>query len=152
MNADQQTKETNPKDRVGSTKAPLSLVPSTAMTVAALAHADGALKYGAWNWRYAGVRASIYLDAAERHILAWTHGEEVDPDSGVHHLGHALACLNILVDAQVVGKLVDDRPPVHPAVPQLVRDASHTVAHLQAKHAGKTPHHYTIHDTPECFP
>jgi hypothetical protein len=152
MSAEQQAKQMNPKDRVGTTKVPLSLVPSTALTVQVLAHADGALKYGAWNWRYAGVRASIYSDAAVRHIFAWLHGEEVDPDSGVHHLSHAIACLNILVDAQAVGKLVDDRPPLHAAGPQMVRDGAKLIAALQQRHADKQPHQYTIHDTPECFP
>jgi hypothetical protein len=28
----------------------------------------------------------------------------------VHHLGHAIACLAILLDAQEAGMLVDDRP------------------------------------------
>ena len=26
------------------------------------------MKYGSWNWRAAGVRASVYVSALERHI------------------------------------------------------------------------------------
>ena len=33
-----------------------------------------------------------------------------DPESGVCHLGHIMACCGILLDAQAQGKLVDDRP------------------------------------------
>jgi hypothetical protein len=43
-------------------------------------------------------------------LFAWFDGEEVASDSGVHHLGHAMACLAILLDAQETGNLVDDRP------------------------------------------
>lgn len=70
---------------------------------------DGALKYGRANWRVSGVRASIYFDAASRHLNAWFEGEGQDPDSGLPHLSHALACLAILVDAEAAGMLVDDR-------------------------------------------
>jgi hypothetical protein len=37
-------------------------------------------------------------------------GEELAADSGVHHLGHARACCNILLDAAENGFLVDNRP------------------------------------------
>ena len=43
------------------------------------------------------------------HLNAWAEGEEAAPDSGVHHLGHARACLGILLDAQETGNLIDDR-------------------------------------------
>ena len=76
----------------------------------ALGFADGAVKYGPFNWREKSVAASVYLAAVKRHIEAWQDGEEVALDSGLPHLGHALACLAILVDAQSVGNLVDDRP------------------------------------------
>jgi hypothetical protein len=72
---------------------------------------DGAKKYGRYNWRSNKVVASVYADAALRHILAWYDGEECAPDSGVPHLGHAKACLGILADAIETGNLIDDRPP-----------------------------------------
>jgi hypothetical protein len=139
-------KASNPKDSIGATKLPLSLVPETAIAHASLAHLDGAAKYGAWNWRHAGVRASIYLDAVRRHLAAWQAGEERAADSGVHHLGHALACVNILLDAQACGKLIDDRPP---SVDLTTFYATLTpeVARIKARHSDKHPHHYTIKDT-----
>lgn len=139
-------KPTNPKDAVGATKLPLDLVPATAIAMASLAHLDGALKYGAWNWRDAGVRSSIYVAAAIRHIQKWNNGEECDKDSGVHHLGHALACLNILVDSMAQGNLNDDRPP-SVEISRFMDMLTQDVKRLSELHADKTPKHFTIKDT-----
>lgn len=102
--------EPNPKDLVGATKVPLGLVPSSAKAHMAAALRDGARKYGPYNWRDHPVKATVYLDAAERHIDAYRNGEMNAGDSGQHHLGHAMACLAILLDAQESGNLIDDRP------------------------------------------
>lgn len=101
---------TNPKDLVGATKISLSKFPAVAVAHGAHAMMDGAEKYGAYNWRAKQVQADVYIDAAKRHIDAWFEGEEVAGDSGVHHLGHALACCAILLDAQETGNLIDNRP------------------------------------------
>ena len=72
---------------------------------------DGAAKYGPANWRIDPVSTSTYIDAAYRHIMAYFDGrEQCAADSGVHHLGHAAACLAIVIDAEAQGTLVDDRP------------------------------------------
>lgn len=101
---------TNPKDLIGSTKVSLSKFPAVGIVHGAHAMMDGAAKYGAYNWRAKKVGASIYVDAAMRHIAAWFEGEELAKDSQVHHLGHAIACCAILLDAQETGNLIDDRP------------------------------------------
>lgn len=102
--------DNNPKSRHGIKKPPLHLVPASSTIYQAQAMKDGAQKYGPYNWRENSVAASVYVAAALRHLHAWHDGEEKAPDSGVHHLGHALACLGILVDAIETGNLVDDRP------------------------------------------
>lgn len=139
-------KPTNPKDIIGSDKLPLHLWPTTATALGSLALLDGALKYGRGNFRAVGVRASIYYDAALRHLQAWFEGEDNAPDSGLPHLAHALACLAIVVDAQAAGNLNDDR-----AIPggyhALVASITEHVARLKAKHAGKDPRHYTLQDS-----
>lgn len=71
---------------------------------------DGVQKYGLMNFRSTEVKASVYYDALMRHMLAWYDGEESAEDSGVHHLGHAMACACILIDCMENGTLVDDRP------------------------------------------
>ena len=104
------TRTTNPKDLIGLTKAPLRLVPPALVIETAPAMANGASKYGAYNWREHAVSVSVYLEALMRHVLAYWDGEEVATDSGVKHLAHASACLAIIFDAAAVGKLIDDRP------------------------------------------
>src|SRR5271165_3616889 len=86
----------NPKDLIGSKKVALALVPPASTIYQALAMENGAIKYGAYNWRKNKVQAMVYLNAAKRHIDSWLDGEEVAADSGVPHLGHAMACLGIL--------------------------------------------------------
>lgn len=101
----------NPKDLVGSTKVSLSKLPAAGIIHAAHAMMNGAVKYSAFNWRANKVQASIYVDAVQRHIACWfDQKEETASDSGVHHLGHAMASLAILLDAQETGNLIDDRP------------------------------------------
>jgi hypothetical protein len=102
----------NPKDLIGATKVDLDLIPGPAEVALALALTDGALKYGPYNWRTQGkpVQARTYTSAARRHLKKWFDGEEIDPDSGVHHLGHAMACCAILIDAQACDQLADNRP------------------------------------------
>ena len=140
------TKDTNPKDAIGSNKVPLHLWPSTATAVGSIALLNGALKYGRSNWRVAGVRASIYADAAKRHLDAWFEGEETDPDDGVDHLGAVLACLAILVDARAAGKLNDDRA-VKGGYRKTINECTSEVTRLKELHVGKEPKHYTINDS-----
>lgn len=100
----------NPKDRVGVRKPPLHLIPPAAEILESAVMALGAKKYGAFNWRTANVKASVYVAAARRHLLQWFDGQDDDDESGVSHLAHARACLGILLDALATGHLVDDRP------------------------------------------
>lgn len=138
-------KPTNPKDAIASTKLPLHLVPATLKAYAALAFVEGAAKYGAYNWRAAGVRASIYKSALERHLEKWWNGEWADPATGVPHLASVIACAGIILDADICSKLTDDRPPAAP-VANLIDQAESRVKALVAMHADKDPHHWTIAD------
>lgn len=104
-------KPTNPKDAVGVAKVPMSVVPAPVMMEVALAMMEGALKYGRHNYREAGVRASIYYDAAMRHLTAKWEGRAVDPDSRLDDITKAIACLVVWRDAEMRGMLTDDRPP-----------------------------------------
>lgn len=124
------SKPTNPKDRVGSKKLPLDLVPSTIKTYAALAFLEGALKYGAYNWRKSGVRASIYKAALERHLDKWWNGEWADPKTDVPHLASVIACAGIILDSHFASKLTDDRPPIIPLGVH-IDNCDETVKHLQ---------------------
>ncbi|MCX2894355.1 DUF5664 domain-containing protein [Stenotrophomonas lactitubi] len=102
--------DNNPKTAVGAAKVPLHLVPPSAKHYLALALADGARKYGPYNWRDSKISVSVYVAAAQRHIDAFWDGEDCAEDSGVDHLAHAMACFALLLDARGVGMLHDDRP------------------------------------------
>lgn len=141
-------KVSNPKDSIGDTKLPLHLVSPIVKAYQAIAHFLGNVKYGAWNFRAAGARASIYKSALERHVDAWWEGEELDPVDGTPHLANALACINILIDAKHSDKLLDDRPPSRGAELARVRaEFEALMPKIRERYADKNPRHYTIEDT-----
>jgi len=107
------TKQTNPKDAVGIKKVPMSVVSAPVLMEIGLGMMEGARKYRRHNYRVAGVRASVYYDAAMRHLMAWWEGEDIDPDSGLNHISKALACLSVLRDSMILENWSDDRPPKH---------------------------------------
>ena len=102
--------DNNPKTVIGAMKVPLHLVPPSAKHFLALALANGATKYGPYNWRDTAISVSVYKAAMERHMDAFWDGEECAQDSGVHHVAHAMACCALILDALTTGKLHDDRP------------------------------------------
>lgn len=104
-------KETNPKDAVGIAKVPMSTLSGPVLMEVGLAMMEGALKYGRSNYRKVGVRASVYFDALMRHAWSYWEGEDIDPDSGVHHVTKAIATLMVLRDCMIRGQYTDDRPP-----------------------------------------
>jgi len=105
------TKPTNPKDGIGSRKAPLSVLSFRVLFEMALGMLEGAIKYRRHNYRVYGVRASVYVDAAFRHLAAFWEGEDIDPKSRIHHISKAMSSLHVLRDAMMCGKWEDDRPP-----------------------------------------
>ncbi len=108
-------KPSNPKDALGIKKVPLHTVPSKPLLEVALAMMEGSRKYGSHNYREIGVRMSTYYDAAMRHLISWWEGEDIDPDSGVHHLIKAIASLFVVRDGMFMGNCVDDRPIRYPS-------------------------------------
>jgi hypothetical protein len=144
-------KPSNPKDAISETKLPLWLLSPIAKAYWALAQFAGMAKYGAWNWRIAGVRASVYLSAMQRHLDAFMSGEEVDPVDGTHHLANIMACAAILLDAREAGKLTDDRPPSL-NLRRSYAEQEQLVAKLREQYKDKTPKHYTIVDTVQPDP
>ena len=105
-------KSTNPKDAVGTKKwRQYCTVPTTIIWELGVAMLEGARKYGRHNYRIAGVRASVYVDAAKGHIDQWWEGEDIDKDSQLSHITKAVASLVVLRDAMIQDRWVDDRPP-----------------------------------------
>jgi hypothetical protein len=101
---------TDPKGAAGAQKPQLQLLPPIFNREVATALALGARKYGPWNWRENQVEIMTYLAAMRRHIDCLIDGEDIDPESGAHHLGHVAAGCAIVLDARRAGTLVDNRP------------------------------------------
>lgn len=138
-------KPTNPKDALAVAKLPMHLVPATIQVYAALAFTEGAAKYGAYNWRVAGVRASVYKSALQRHLEKWWNGEWADATTGVPHLASIIACAGIILDANLAGKLTDDRPPAVPLSP-LVDGMEADVRRLLEMFRDHKPQQFTVGD------
>lgn len=123
----------NPKDVVGSSKAPMACVSAAVTAELGLAMLEGALKYGRHNYRQAPIRASVYFDALARHMRSWwDEGEDIDPDSGLSHITKAIATLTVLRDSMITGQWDDDRPP--PVPPGFFRELDAKAAALVAKY------------------
>jgi hypothetical protein len=99
----------NPKTAMGLKKPSTASIPPLAVLELGAVTANGAAKYGRFNWREKGVTTSIYTDAIDRHMLAYRDGETRDRESGLPHLAHVMACCAILLDAASLGQLHDDR-------------------------------------------
>jgi Domain of unknown function (DUF5664) len=140
----------NPKDAAGRAKVPLHLWPSSATAYGSIGLLEGELKYGRNNFRGTQVAASVYVSAAKRHIDAWFEKQETAADTGSLHLGNALACLAILVDAEVNGTLVDDRNfvPNPGAYDALMAKLTSQVTALKTQFGDRNPKHWDARDVP----
>lgn len=145
------SKDTNPKDVIAAGKAHLTCVPSSLTAFAAMSFFEGASKYGAMNWRHAGIKTSVYLNALKRHLDKYISGEEHDADTLVPHLASIIACAGIILDATLHGTCEDDRFDDSPESIELIKRVEHVQNHLRELHKDKNPKHYTKNreDAPE---
>jgi hypothetical protein len=65
----------------------------------------GAQKYERDNWKKVPDSKRRYFDALQRHMWAWKKGEQMDPESGMHHLAHAMCCLMFLYEHDIMYSL-----------------------------------------------
>lgn len=79
-----------------SGKPQLSLVSLELLEGLARVRAFGSIKYGKNNYRK-GFKYSRSIDAALRHIHAFNNGEDLDKESGLSHIFHAVASLEHLI-------------------------------------------------------
>lgn len=129
---------TNPKDRVGIKKPPVHLVPAAGIIEMAMAMKNGALKYGPYNWRSHPVNLTVYIGAAQRHLLQLLDGEDAASDSGCHHAAHVAACMAIILDALATGNLIDDRP-VKGAASKLIDQCTESSSETQSSTSTLVP-------------
>ena len=102
----------NPKTVYGMSKPGIEGVPPAPLFMVGEVMRLGIRKYGLTNWRHDPISASVYYNAAMRHIFSGWDGQNNDLESGQPHLAHAIACLMILLDARMTDDLNDDRPRV----------------------------------------
>lgn len=131
-------KVNNPKDAAANGRVPLHMVPDTLAIFAAMGFAEGDSKYIAYNFRVAGVRATVYVAALKRHLARYTNGEWADKKTGVPHLASVAACTAILIDGHVVGNIIDDRPP-GVDLSDCMEEAERVIAHVYAMNKDKRP-------------
>lgn len=81
-----------------SDKVLMGCIPPTAEVLLGMVLTYGAKKYSRENWRLLDNLEDRYMDACLRHINLHRRGEEIDPESGLPHLGHAVACLMFLLE------------------------------------------------------
>ena len=79
-------------------KLEFGLLPPLALEATVDVLTFGAQKYERDNWKRVPDSKRRYYDALQRHLWAWKKGEENDPESGKHHLAHAMCCLMFLYE------------------------------------------------------
>lgn len=89
-------------------KPPLDLLSRVWLEGTADVLAFGAKKYAAHNWRK-GIQFSRLLASAQRHLLAFQDGEDLDKETGLPHLYHASCCLMFLSELHLRKPQFDDR-------------------------------------------
>lgn len=80
-------------------KVRLGLLPPRAVEAVGRVLTHGATKYAPGNWKRMDDRTR-YVDALLRHAFAYVRGEKRDPESGEHHLAHAVCCALYLVELE----------------------------------------------------
>ena len=86
------------------------LIPPEALHALATVLTYGAKKYAPRNWER-GLKFRRIFAALQRHLWAWQGGEDIDPESGIEHLSHALCNLSFLVAYTAQDRYeLDDRP------------------------------------------
>lgn len=91
-----------------SGKVRLDLVPTHPVKEVARVLMHGAAKYGDHNWR-GGIAYSRLYAATLRHLTAFWEGEDIDPESGLHHLAHAACEIFFLIEMVTRRPELDDR-------------------------------------------
>jgi len=86
----------NQAARFDNGKPRIELVPTEIIEEMAKVFTYGAQKYDDWNWSKGFPWLQPYASMM-RHLMAWHEGEDVDPESGLHHLSHAACNMAMLL-------------------------------------------------------
>ena len=92
-------------------KPQMYLLPPKAITEVAKVLTFGASKYGPENWRKLDDLQNRYSSAAMRHIFAHMDGEQLDPETELSHLAHALCCLLFKLEIELENAKIEEERP-----------------------------------------
>lgn len=93
----------------GSKMARFDLLPPAAVKEIAEHFGKGAAKYADRNWEK-GYAWSLSYAALQRHLHAFWGGEDIDPETGSHHLAAAGFHVLALLENRRINPQFDDRP------------------------------------------
>ncbi len=94
-----------------SKKPKMNLLPPKAIVEVAKVLTFGAQKYGAENWKELEDLQNRYLAGALRHIFAHMDGEQLDPETGLSHMAHALCCLLFKLEIELENAKIEEEEP-----------------------------------------
>lgn len=87
----------------------MALVPPKALEEEGKVWTFGAKKYAYWNWAK-GIQYVRILSAILRHTMALMAGQDLDPESGLHHAAHIRCCAGMLIEFHYKNRAdLDDR-------------------------------------------
>jgi hypothetical protein len=95
--------------RLNEGKLQISLVPTSAIRGLAEVLQKGAAKYAPRNWER-GMKWSIPYECAMRHLMTWFDGQDLDDETKLNHLKHALCNIAFLIEYSETCPQFDDRP------------------------------------------
>lgn len=90
-------------------KLPLAWLPWAALEAVSRVQAYGHRKYQDFNNYRKGMEVTRNSSCALRHITEYLKGNTVDPESGEHHLAHAICRLAFIIQNEEEGTAIDDR-------------------------------------------
>ena len=97
-------------ERFNKGKLRWSLVPFSSLAYLVEVLMFGAEKYSDHNWKK-GLPFNEICESLIRHLTSFMEGEDMDPESGLHHLGHVMANVVFLT------WMVQNRPDLDDRIP-----------------------------------
>ena len=94
-----------------SEKPKMNLLPPKAIVEISKVLTFGAAKYDAENWRKLDDLQNRYTAGALRHIFAHMDGEELDPETNLSHLAHAMCCLLFKLEIELENAKIEEEKP-----------------------------------------
>lgn len=82
-----------------------NLLPTDALEEVVKVLTYGAIKYNEpinqENWRFVDTPQMRYFNACMRHVMSDKKGEEIDPESNLYHLAHAVSSLLFMLQLKL---------------------------------------------------